>query len=127
MAKRKSFDPDALSKLEQVGKEIANKHKDREQEFLAKAEPKKEGTPKNDIVEKTVEKIEPPKATAKKRTTKRRTSKATKKVENIDEGKTSLCRIGVDYHKRLKMEAVKQDTTIRNLLESLIQENIPAI
>lgn len=125
MAKRKSFDPDALAKLQQVGKEIADKHKDREQEFLAKTEPKKDNTSKTEIAENAIEKVEQPKAIAKK-TTKRR-SKTTKKVVSVDEDKTSLCRIGADYHKRLKMEAVKKGTTIRNLLEHLIQENIPAV
>ena len=127
MAKRKSFDPDALAKLQQVGKEIANKHKDREQEFLAKTEPKKESTPKPEVIKETVKKTGQPKVTTQKKTTKRRSTKATKKSTNKEDGKTLLCRIGAEYHKRLKMEAVKQDTTIRNLLENLIQENIPAI
>lgn len=126
MAKRKSsFDPDALTK---AGQEIANKHKDREQEFLTNSQPQKndiEAPPIVEKEEKTPSKIVT--TTNQKTRTKRRTVKAktVEKSNNVDDNKTLLCRIGASYHKRLKLEAVKQDTSIRNLLETLIQENLP--
>lgn len=126
MAKRKnSFDPDALTK---AGQEIANKHKDREQGFLTKVEPPKNNIEASPIIEKE-EKTTSKKTTSTNQKTRAKRStakaKAVVKENTVDDNKTLLCRIGASYHKRLKLEAVKQDTSIRNLLETLIQENLP--
>ena len=92
MAKKKSFDPDALEK---ASKEIVNKHKLRENvPPVEVAKPVKPTTP------------------SKKRGPK-------------SEEKTQLCRIGLSFHRRLKMAAVQKDLTIRKYLEELIDNNVP--
>ncbi len=88
MAKRKSFDPDALAK---AGQEIAKKHQSRE-----------------NVTPPQEEEPSPPK----------------RKKESE---KTQLCRVGISFHRRVKFEAVKNDMTIRQFLEKLIDENTPEI
>jgi len=41
--------------------------------------------------------------------------------------RTQLCRIGISFHRRVKLEAVKKDMTIRQFLEELIAENVPEV
>jgi len=89
MAKKKSFDPDALEK---ASKEIVNKHKLRE------------NVPPVEVVKATT---------------------STKKRGPKSDEKTQLCRIGLSFHRRLKMAAVQKDLTIRKYLEELIDANVP--
>lgn len=113
MAKRRnSFDPDALAK---AGQEIAKKHQIRENVPV-----------KEEVVEKPTEKPvekEKPK-TVRKRTTTKKTATAKTTKSNKNE-KTQLCRIGLSFHRRLKFEAVRNDMTIRQFLEELIDKNVP--
>ena len=87
MAKKKTFDPDALAK---AGQDIVKKHQLREN--VAPVEAK-------------IESPEPVK----------RSKKETEK--------TQLCRVGISYHRRVKMAAIKKDVTIRQYLEQLIAYN----
>lgn len=91
MAKKKSFDPDALAK---AGQEIVKKHQVREN-------------------------VAPQSAPAPKPVAKKRGPKS-------DE-KTQLCRIGISYHRRVKLAATKKDMTIRQYLEELIGKNVAEI
>lgn len=85
MAKKKTFDPDALTK---AGQDIVKKHQERENVSPSSiSKPKKRG-PRSDE-------------------------------------KTQLCRIGISYHRRVKFAAIKNDMTIRQYLEELIEENVP--
>ncbi len=88
MAKKKTFDPDALAK---AGQDIVKKHQLRE----------------------NVETVnEPP---ADQPIAVRRNKKETEK--------TQLCRVGISFHRRVKMAAIKKDMTIRQYLEELIAQN----
>lgn len=97
MAKKKTFDPDALAK---AGQEIVKKHQVREN------------------IEPT-----PPPAPAPKPKPK----PAAKKRGPKSEEKTQLCRIGLSYHRRVKFAATKNDMTIRQYLEELIGKNVPDV
>ena len=90
MAKKKTFDPDALAK---AGQEIAKKHQVRE----------------NVIPEPSPEPAKP----------------APKKRGPKSDEKTQLCRIGISYHRRVKLAAIKKDMTIRQYLENLIGKHVP--
>lgn len=94
MAKKKSFDPDALAK---AGQEIVKKHQVRENV-----------TPPPSL------KKQMPKPTPKKRGPK-------------SDERTQLCRIGISFHRRVKLEATKNDMTIRQYLENLIGKNVPEL
>lgn len=83
MAKKNTFDPDALAK---AGQEIVKKHQVREK--TAPAPPQKKRRPKS-------------------------------------EEKTQLCRVGLSFHRRVKLAAIKNDMTIRQYLETLIEKNVP--
>ena len=41
------------------------------------------------------------------------------------EEKTQLCRVGISYHKRLKLAALMNGQSMRQYLEQLIDENTP--
>ena len=85
MAKKKSFDPDALAR---AGEEIVKKHQVRE-----KVEPK--------------------------------SRPVGKKRGPVSEEKTQLCRVGISYHKRLKLAALMDGISMRQYLEKLIEANTP--
>lgn len=84
MAKKKSFDPDALAR---AGEEIVKKHQVREN-------------------------VTP-------------TPRSTKKRGPVSEEQTQLCRVGISYHKRLKLAALMDGVSMRKYLEKLIDENTP--
>lgn len=90
MAKKNTFDPDAISKfdkLSEVGKDVTKKHVEREQGSTTDEPKKKPG---------------------------RQTTE-----------ETQLCRIGITYHRRVKFAATKEDKTIRQYLEDLIEKHVP--
>lgn len=92
MAKKKTFDPDAL---ERAGQDIVKKHQLREN--IKPAE----------TIEKEVSEV---------------VRKSKKETE-----KTQLCRVGISFHRRVKMAAIRQDMTIRQFLEKLIADNTPEV
>lgn len=109
MAKRRnSFDPDALAK---AGQEIAKKHQIREN-VITEEKP----------VEKPIEKEKP--KVVRKKVTPKKTTKA-KTIKSAGNEKTQLCRIGLSFHRRVKFEAVRNDMTIRQFLEELIDKHVP--